>query len=310
MSQLFVLLQSGWKTDPLGEIKKIMNWGLHLGEGEGSIHITLGLLITLVLAIVLTSWIIRIFKKVFTRNMSQEDRVKTFTVIRFVKYVVYLVVILITMSAGGIDITLLITASAALFVGLGLALQLYFQDILGGIFIISDKSVQVGDVVRIDDKVCRVFEIKLRTTRAVTRDDKVVIIPNHKFVTDIAFNYTQNYPTTREAVSVGVAYGSDVQLVSDILIDCVRQDSRISDHPEPFVLFEDFGDSALIFSVHFFLQDSFQALKVQSNIRYLIDAKFRENNIRIPFPQRDVHLYQSQPFYHSESTGEDLPEAP
>ncbi len=220
ISQLIILLQSGWKTDPMAEIKKVLNWGLHLGEGEGSIHITLGLLITLVLAIVITGWVIRIFKKVFTRNMSPEDRAKTFTVIRFVKYVVYLVVILITMSAGGIDITLLITASAALFVGLGLALQLYFQDILGGIFIISDKSVQVGDVVQIDGKVCRVFEIKLRTTRAVTRDDKVIIIPNHKFVTDVAFNYTQNYPTTREEVTVGVAYGSDVQLIRISLTNC------------------------------------------------------------------------------------------
>ena len=118
------------------------------------------------------------------------------------------------MSAAGINITLLLTASAALFVGLGLALQDIFQDIIGGIFIITDKSVHVGDIVEVDGKVGKVFEIKLRTTRAITRDDKVIIIPNHHFITDIIYNYTQNHKTTREKIIIGVAYGSDVALVT------------------------------------------------------------------------------------------------
>ncbi len=75
----------------------------------------------------------------------------------------------------------------------------------------------MGDIVEVDGKVGKVFEIKLRTTRAITRDDKIIIIPNHKFISDIVYNYTQNHKTTRENVKIGVAYGSDVQLVTKIL---------------------------------------------------------------------------------------------
>ena len=145
--------------------------------------------------------------------------------------------IIITLSASGIDITVLITASAALFVGLGLALQELFQDIIGGIFIMVDKSLAVGDIVEVDGKVGRVYEIKLRTTRALTRDDKVIIIPNHKFISDTIYNYTQNHKTTRENVKVGVAYGSNTTLVREILVDCAKRQNGVLKTPKPFVLF-------------------------------------------------------------------------
>jgi small-conductance mechanosensitive channel len=203
------------------------------------------------------------------------------------------------MSAAGIDITILITASAALFVGLGLALQELFQDIIGGIFIILDKSLRVGDIVEVDNRVGKVFEIKLRTTRAITRDDKVIIIPNHKFISDIVYNYTQNHKTTRENVTIGVAYGSDVQLVTKILEGVVQNQRGVLKNPKPFVLFEDFGDSALLFSLNFFISDSFTDPRIKSEIRYKIDAEFRENNVVIPFPQRDLHIFQQKPFQYS-----------
>lgn len=290
---LQTVMQSDYLENKWTAVKRILNLGFHFGEGENSIDITIGLLLVLTLAIIVTGLLIRLFKRVFTRKMSDEDRRKTFTIIRFAKYLIYLGVVIFTLSLAGVDITILITASAALFVGLGLALQQSFQDILGGIFIITDKSVQVGDVVEIDGKVGKVFEIQLRTTRATTRDDKVLIIPNHKFINDVTFNYTQNYPKTREYVRIGVAYGSDVDLVSSILIDCAKAEPRIGKEPEPFVLFEDFGESALIFAVHFFIRDSFQALKIKSRVRYMIDERFRKSGVVIPFPQRDVHLFPS-----------------
>ncbi|HEC40393.1 MAG TPA: mechanosensitive ion channel, partial [bacterium] len=235
----------------------------------------------------------------FTRKMEADDKLKFISIFKFIKYLVYVVVILFTMSAAGINITILITASAALFVGLGLALQDIFQDIIGGVFIIVDKSLRVGDIIEIDNRVGKVFEIKLRTTRAITRDDKVIIIPNHKFISDIVYNYTQNHKTTRELVRIGVAYGSDIELVTKLLLEVVNTQRSILKSPKPFVIFEDFGDSALIFTVNFYLTDSFTDPKIKSEVRYKIDAAFRKNNISIPFPQRDIHLYQQGPFQHS-----------
>lgn len=306
----YIQQESGILDWKISNLENILNWGIHFGEGEGSIHITVGLLLMLTVALLITSFLIRFFSKLFTRKMSEEDKRKSFSIIRFIRYFVYLAVILITLSAGGIDITILITASAALFVAVGLALQQLFQDIIGGIFIIVDKSLQIGDVVEIGGKVGKVFEIKLRTTRAITRDDKVIIIPNHKFMSDVTYNYTQNYPTTREFVRVGVAYGSNVQLVSDILMRCAEEESKVSKSPSPFVLFDDFGESGLQFSIHFFITDSFQALKIKSRIRYMIDDQFRKHKISIPFPQRDVHLFDNRASFSLQHPEGNIKETP
>lgn len=281
------------REDVWDSIYDFLNWGLHLGEGENSIHITIGLLLVILITFFITHFVLNTIRRFYTNKMEGDDKLKFISIFKFIKYLVYLVVILITLSAGGIDITLLITASAALFVGLGLALQELFQDIIGGIFIITDKSLQVGDIVETEGKVGKVVEIKLRTTRAITRDDRVIIIPNHKFMSDIVYNYTQNHNITREEIKVGVAYGSDIQLVTTVLLSCLADDKEILKIPEPFVLFDDFGDSSLLFSIHFYINESFKALKIKSRIRYIIDSKFKENNIKIPFPQRDVHLFQN-----------------
>tara|TARA_R110002167_G_scaffold210601_3_gene414830 strand:- start:674 stop:1609 length:936 start_codon:yes stop_codon:yes gene_type:complete len=290
------------EDDVWGTLKKFLDLGYQFGEGENSIHITVGLLLLITLAFLLTSTILQGIRRFFTRKMEVDDKLKFISIFKFIKYLVYVLVILFTMSAAGIDITILITASAALFVGLGLALQEIFQDIIGGIFIIVDKSLRVGDIVEIDSKVGKVFEIKLRTTRAITRDDKVIIIPNHKFISDIVYNYTQNHKTTRESIKLGVAYGSDVQLVTKILLDIIKTQKNVLKSPKPFVLFEDFGDSALLFSLNFYITDSFSDPRIKSELRYKIDAEFRNNKVTIPFPQRDVHLFQQAPFQHSNVT--------
>ena len=287
------------EDDIWGTIKKFLDLGYHFGEGDKSINITIGLLLLLTVAFLLTSTVLQAIRRFFTRKMEVDDKLKFISIFKFIKYLVYVIVILFTMSAAGIDITILITASAALFVGLGLALQEIFQDIIGGIFIIVDKSLRVGDIIEIDNKVGKVFEIKLRTTRAITRDDKVIIIPNHKFISDIVYNYTQNHKTTRELVRIGVAYGSDIELVTQILLDIVKSQRTILKSPKPFVIFEDFGDSSLIFAVNFYITDSFTDPRVKSEVRYKIDAEFRKHNISIPFPQRDVHLFQQGPLLNN-----------
>ncbi|MCM8569156.1 mechanosensitive ion channel [Gramella jeungdoensis] len=279
------------EQDIWGLIKEIWNAGFSYSIGGEEIKITVGLVVLIILAFLVTSVVLRIVRSFITSKLMEEDKMKFISVFKFIKYFVYVVVILITLSSTGVDVTILLTASAALFVGLGLALQELFQDVIGGIFIILDKSLLVGDVIEMEGRVARVFEIKLRTTRALTRDDKVMIIPNHKFISDTVFNYTQNHKTTREVVKVGVSYGSDVEKVREVLLECAREQKGILKKPEPFILFEDFGDSALLFGLHFYVSDSFVDPKVKSELRFKINNKFRLNNITIPFPQRDVHMF-------------------
>ena len=279
------------EEDIWGLIQDFWNAGFSYQIGGDDVKITVGMVIIVILSFLLTSVALRLIRSFITSKLMDEDKLKFISVFKFIKYFVYLTVILITLSSTGVDVTILLTASAALFVGLGLALQELFQDVIGGIFIILDKSLLVGDIIEMDGRVARVFEIKLRTTRALTRDDKVMIIPNHKFISDTVFNYTQNHKTTRESVKVGVAYGSDVEKVRTILLECAKEQKGILKKPEPFVLFEDFGDSALMFALHFYVSDSFVDPKVKSELRFKINDKFRLNNITIPFPQRDVHMF-------------------
>jgi small-conductance mechanosensitive channel len=280
------------ENDLWQSIEGFLNAGIHLGDSNNGIHLTFGLLILVTFALIATKFLMNWTRMFFTRKMDTEDQLKFVTIFKYVKYLIYVVVILLTMSSAGIDITLLITASAALFVGIGLALQELFQDIIGGILMVVEKSLRVGDIVEVDDRIGKILEIRLRSTLAMTRDEKIMVIPNHKFMRETVFNYTQNHRITREAVRVGVAYGSDVELVTRLLIEAVNQEEAVLKHRESFVMFDDFGDSALLFSVHFFVDDAFRELRLKSRIRYRIDALFREHGVRIPFPQRDVHFFQ------------------
>lgn len=256
-------------------------------------HLTVKMVLVVVIVFILTALILKGIKKLVTRKLPEEDKLKFTSVFSFARYFIYLIVVFITMQNMGLQMSAILAASAALLVGVGLALQTFFQDIISGIFILLDQSVHVGDIIEIDGKVGRVVEIKLRTTRAVTIDNKVLVIPNHKYLTSILHNWTENGTKTRESVSVGVAYGSDVELVKELLLKAAKNHPKVMKHPPPLVLFMDFGDSSLNFKLIFTLNNSFEAVMPQSDIRFEINRLFKENNITIPFPQRDVHLYNN-----------------
>ncbi|MBL4662167.1 MAG: mechanosensitive ion channel [Flavobacteriaceae bacterium] len=276
--------------DIWGTIKSVLDWGYYFGEGDHKIHINIGILFFVAVAFFVTSFLLKWVRRLFTRKMDHGDTLKFVSFFKFIKYVVYIIVVFSILSVAGVNVTPFLAASAALLVGVGLALQQIFQDVIGGILIMVDKSLLVGDIIEVDGKVGRVIDIRLRTTRALTRDDKILIIPNHKFINNTILNYTQNHKTTREFVSVGVAYGSDTKLVKELLLNSVANDSRILKKPKPFVAFQDFGDSSLDFSIFFFVSDSFIDPYIKSDIRFKIDALFREHKVTIPFPQRDVHI--------------------
>lgn len=279
------------KEDVWGAIKDFLNYEIfHFGSEKEPIVLTVGLLLFVLFILVMTSFTLKLIRKIVTKKLRHEDEVKFISVFSFAKYFIYIIILFITLDSIGFNITAVFAASAALLVGVGLALQTLIQDIISGVFIFIDQTVHVGDIIELEGKVGRVEEIKLRTTRAVTIDNKVLIIPNHKYLTSTLYNWTQNGTITRESVEVGVAYGSDINLVKDLLIQAVLNNENILKLPEPLVLFTNFGDSSLNFKVVFTLNDSFQAGVPKSEVRFEIDRLFRENNITIPFPQREITI--------------------
>jgi len=270
-------------------INETLNYTFNISQ---DISISVKGILLVLIVIIITSILLNLLRNLITRKLPEDDKIKFKMLFSYGKWLIYLVILLITFNAIGVNVTAVFAASAALLIGIGLALQTLFQDIISGVFILVDQSVHVGDIIEIEGKVGRVEEIKLRTTRAVTIDNKVLVIPNHLYLTNSLYNWTQNGTTTRESVGVGVAYGSDVQKVKQLLIDAAKNNSKVLNDPPPLVLFTEFGDSSLNFKLIVSLNDSFQGAIPRSELRFEIDRLFRENNISIPFPQRDIHIIQ------------------
>jgi len=271
-------------------MKKITEFLNYTLEISNTVEISVKYILLVLIALIITATVLRLIRKLVSRKLPKEDKVKFFSIFNYLRWIIYTIIFLIALQNSGVNLTALLTASAALLIGIGLAMQTLFQDIISGIFILVDQTVHVGDIIQLDGKVGRVEEIKLRTTRAVTFDNKVLIIPNHLYLTNSLYNWTQNGSETRENIEVGVAYGSDTELVKEILIEVALSHPKVFHHPAPMVLFTDFGDSALMFKLIFTLNDSFVSSIPKSDMRFEIDKQFRENGIQIPFPQRDIHI--------------------
>lgn len=273
-------------------LQDFLNYKISLGD---NLELTPKLIFITVFAFFVTWFVLRLFKRIVYRTLSEDAKLKFSGIFTFVNYFVYVVVVLITFDTLGIKVTALFAASAALLVGVGLALQTFIQDIISGIFIIADQSVNVGDIVEVDGQVGRVVNITLRTTRAVNRENKVLIIPNHKFLTSILFNWTENGSLTRELIHVGVAYNSDMDKVTALLTGIAANHPKVLKNPPPKVLFNNFGDSSLELTLVFTMNRSFEANAVKSDLRFNILARFRKEGIEIPFPQRVVTMQALPP---------------
>lgn len=269
------------------EIREFLNLSIQFSKDVAiSIQDVLILFVVFIIAAIL----LRIINRIITRKLPLPDKKKFNAVFSYGRWLIFMVIFLVTLHSLGVPVTGIFAASAALLIGIGLALQTLFQDIISGIFILVDQTVHVGDIIELDGKIGRVDEIKLRTTRAITADNKVLVIPNHLYLTNSLYNWTQNGTTTREGIDIGVAYGSDVQLVKKVLLEVANNHPAVLDTPEPTVLFTDFAESSLNFRVTFTLNDSFNVRFPQSDMRFEIDRLFREHHISIPFPQRAIHI--------------------
>lgn len=269
------------------QINAFLNYTFNFGE---NVHISVKAILITAIVFIVTSRVLKLVNQIAIKNMSQGDSIKFKSVFSFVKYFIFLIVIFLALDNVGVNITAIFAASTALLIGVGLALQTLFQDIICGIFVLIDKTVHVGDIIEIDNKIVKVTDIGLRTTKGLSIENKVLIIPNHNYLTNTLYNWTQNGNTTREKISVGVAYGTDTALVKKLLIEAATNTVDILNKPEPTVYFKEFADSALNFDLVFTVNNSFYSNKPKSDLHFEIDKLFRKHNINIPFPQRDLHI--------------------
>lgn len=257
------------------------------------VDITVYSIAILILVLFATFIGLRMIRGFFNRYIQKQpvDRRSYWSVFLILRYVIWVVIIILLLETSGVKVSVLLASITALLVGIGFGIQQLFNDIASGIVLIVERNLQINDIIQLEDEtVGKVIHIGLRTSKLKTRDDVILVVPNSKFVNDTIINWSQMDYNTRFSVEVGVAYGSDTKLVSNILFDCAIKNKNISPHPGPFVRFNDFGDSSLDFQVFFWVKEPFRVENTKSEIRYAIDDAFRKNGVQIPFPQRDVHI--------------------
>lgn len=259
------------------------------GNEDVGIYLTTVFNVLLILAFVrLIIWVFSniILYQYYSRQ--QVDIGSQYAINRLISYFLYVIGFLFALSSIGLNLQLIWGGAAALLVGIGLGLQQTFNDLVCGIILLFERTVEVNDVVEIDDVVGSVRKIGTRTSLVETRDNITVIVPNSKLVGENVINWSHFERKARFQVSVGVAYGSDTELVRSILQEVAKNHKKVLAQPEPFVRFVDFGNSSLNFTLHFFSREFIRIEDVKSDLRFAIDQRFRESGVTIPFPQRDL----------------------
>jgi len=258
----------------------------------------------IVISIILARLGVNFVKLLISRRFKDNpdfDEGTEFVYVQLTKYVIYVFTIVICLQIVGFDLKILIGGGAALLVGIGLGLQDVFRDFFSGLILLFEGTIKVGDIVEIQDNasnkaiIARVLNINVRTSKIQTREGTTPIIPNSKLTQDNVDNWSLGDELTRFTIQVGVAYGSNTELVRDLLKQAALSHPKVKKTHPVFVRMLNFGNNALEMDLVFWADQSWEIEIFKSDIRFEIDRLFREYNIIIPFPQRVLHYSTDSP---------------
>jgi small-conductance mechanosensitive channel len=270
-------------------IKEILEYNI---INFGEFHLSIFQIILVVAVFLIVRFLIwsinRVAHPFFKRK--KVDKGRQFAFLQVVKYIIYTGAVLLALEAVGISLSIFWGGAAALLVGVGLGLQQTFNDLISGIILLIEGTVEVNDVIETNGIIGTVTSIGVRTSKVETLDRISILIPNSKLAGNNATNWSHNKASTRFQIDIGVAYKSDVELVTALLLQATNEHHKILKSPVPEIQFKDFGNSSLDFAIHFYSYEFRRIQFVKSDLRYRITQLFRENNIEIPFLQTDLWL--------------------
>jgi len=219
------------------------------------------------------------------------------TVRRWVLALWGFVLVVLTLNLARIPLTVFAFLGGALAIGVGFGTQTIIRNFISGLIVLMERQVRVGDTIEVDGVTGTVTEINLRSSTVRAFDGVEAIVPNSDLLENRVTNWTHSDLRVRRTVKVGVAYGSPVRQVADLLTECLHRHGLVLKEPAPLVLLEDFGDSALVFAMFFWLEmkPGVNSSLVMSDLRFMVHKALEEAGISLPFPQRDVHLNASRP---------------
>jgi small-conductance mechanosensitive channel len=269
-----------------------LSW-LDRGIQIGKTKITILNVGYLVIFFVFITYLTRIARRALRDDVLPRTRLDIgarASLVNIVIYSIWILAIYTGINILGINLSSLAFMAGALGIGIGFGLQNIVNNFVSGIILLFDPSIQVGDMVQVGDDWGTVSRINIRTTVVQTFDNASLIIPNSQMLSNRITNWSFQDPKVRRQVDVGVAYGSDVQLVRRVLLEIAGGMPEVMDDPAPMVDFMEFGDSALIFRVRFWIRSPDFWLTAPTQFRFRIDEQFRKHGIEIAFPQQDIHI--------------------
>lgn len=202
---------------------------------------------------------------------------------------------IVIIQTAGIDMSSLSLLAGALGVGIGFGLQNITDNFISGIIILFEKPIKVGDRIVVGDTEGDVINISVRATTILTNENVSIIVPNSEFISSRVINWSHNDRNIRFDIPVGVSYNEDPAVIKKILLEVADNNDSVLKTPEPFVFFDEFGDSSLNFTLAVWTSKyTDKPRKLKTALYFEIFEKFKEKGIEIPFPQRDVHI-KTQP---------------
>ena len=253
-------------------------------------------IVLIIIGFVVVRWLgANLAKRALHSSGASENTVYAFR--RLISFFAYVMIVLIALPIAGIPITIFAVLGGALAIGVGFGAQNLLNNLISGIILIAERPIRIGDIVELEKERGRVEEIGNRCVRIRRYDGVHVLVPNSYFLEQRVVNWTLVSADIRSVVSVGVAYGSPVEKVRDLMQQSAEEHDMVSTDYPVEVFFENFGDNALTFNLFFWtsVHQPMDIRRVQSDVRFKINALFAEHNIVIAFPQRDIHLDTSKP---------------
>jgi small-conductance mechanosensitive channel len=271
----------------------------------GSLEIAIGDIVLFIFMVWLSFFISRILRAILRDEVYPRVRLAhgvPMAISNLTHYAILLIGFFFAIGAAGIDLNKFTLLAGALGVGIGFGLQNIVSNLVSGIIVLFERPVQTGDKVKIGTNEGEIKRIGLRATVIRTWDGAEVIIPNSRLVLDEVINWTLSDQSRRIDINVGVAYGSDTDKVTELLLKAAREHNDVLEYPEPTVLFTSFGDSSLNFSLRAWAGRFQDFLRVGSELTAEVNRALASAGITIPFPQRDVHMNPGDRAPESEAT--------
>ncbi|HKJ69897.1 MAG TPA: mechanosensitive ion channel domain-containing protein, partial [bacterium] len=256
--------------------------------------ITIWSLIKAILIFALFLYISRLVRNFLKSSVLQKTKLDVgarHAVLTITHYIILVVGLVVAVESVGIQLTTLKIFAGALGLGIGFGLQNIANNFASGLIILFERPIKSKDFVQVGEILGTVTRISARSTTILTRDNIAIIVPNSDFIEKTVVNWSLNNTPTRVHVPIGVEYGTNPERVRDALLDIADAHPRVLAIPRPRIWFKEFGESSMDFELMIWINDPQEGVNnIKSDINFQIHQAFQEKGIRIPFPQRDVHL--------------------